>query len=123
MLKRCKYCNIHQPEGNFEIAATVNGQTYRRWKCRAWKQRQQTDRRHKIYAELTEYKKTLCCSQCGFADHRALDFHHLDPNEKEFAIANFISRGASSARIKKEIQKCIVLCANCHRIEHERTGM
>jgi hypothetical protein len=123
MLKLCKYRKIKQPETNFETVSANNGKTYRRLQCRTCKQAQQNKRRQKIYTWLVEYKKTLSCSRCGFADYRALEFHHLEPNRKDFAIADFMSRGASSARISKEIKKCVVLCANCHRIEHYSYGM
>jgi hypothetical protein len=122
-MKLCKYCKIEQPEENFGIAAIINGKTYRRHKCRACKQARQRERRQEVWARLAEYKKTLSCVRCGFADYRALDFHHLDPGEKDVAVADFVSRGASSAKIKKEIEKCVVLCANCHRIEHYGNGM
>ena len=45
----------------------------------------------------------------------ALEFHHLDPKEKDFSISTNIK---SLDLIKKELDKCILLCANCHREEH-----
>lgn len=118
MLKFCKYCRTEQLPENFGVALTLNGKSYRRLKCRSCKQADQNRRRQATYAWITEYKQSLSCTRCGFADFRALEFHHLDPQEKEFSIADFISRGASLARIRREIGKCAVLCANCHRIEH-----
>ena len=59
----------------------------------------------------------LKCTKCGFDHHAALDFHHEDPTEKEYNVNRLVSDG----RFKKayaEIEKCIVLCANCHRIHH-----
>ena len=64
-----------------------------------------------------EWKQTLSCSRCGFDDPRALHFHHHDGN-KEANIADLVSCGASMETIQKEAAKCIVLCANCHAIEH-----
>ena len=58
------------------------------------------------------------CSACGYNKcPDALDFHHLDPTEKEFGLA---SSGITRAweRVKKELDKCILLCANCHRELH-----
>ncbi len=112
-MKFCKYCKTEQPEENFGIAASVGSRTYRR----------QKQRRQEQYAWLADYKKTLFCQRCGFSDYRALDFHHPDPGEKDRAVADLASRGAAIAKIKKEIDKCIVLCANCHRIEHYDVGM
>jgi len=63
-----------------------------------------------------EYKETLKCEKCGESDAICLDFHH--ENEKEFTIAQAVSSNVSIERIKEEIKKCIVLCANCHRKIH-----
>lgn len=46
------------------------------------------------------------------------DFHHLDMSEKEADPGSLLHY--SWVRIKKELDKCIMLCANCHRIEHEK---
>lgn len=44
------------------------------------------------------------------------DFHHLDPNEKEFDWSKMRLR--SFNKIVKELDKCVLLCSNCHRIRH-----
>jgi hypothetical protein len=67
---------------------------------------------------LDEYKKTLRCERCGFADYRALEFHHDGSREKDFNVADMIHSGLSRAAIMREIDKCIVLCSNCHQITH-----
>lgn len=67
---------------------------------------------------LDDYKKNLKCSRCEFNHFAALDFHHIDSSTKLFSIANSILRGYSKKKILEEIKKCIVLCANCHRIHH-----
>ena len=67
---------------------------------------------------LREYKQKLVCGRCQFDDWRALEFHHSDPSEKEFTIAMAAGRGMSLERLQEEIDKCEVLCANCHAIEH-----
>ncbi|MGQ3412767.1 homing endonuclease associated repeat-containing protein [Natrinema sp. LN54] len=58
------------------------------------------------------------CTRCDETDPACLDFHHLDAAEKEMAVGKLIAFGYSKERIKSEIEKCIVLCANCHRKEH-----
>jgi hypothetical protein len=63
-------------------------------------------------------KSKLRCERCGETHPSALDFHNRDPNQKEFGIAGMIRRTLSMKRIKAEIDKCIVLCANCHRKLH-----
>lgn len=124
-MKVCRYCGIEQPEANFEIAVVVKDKAYRRRKCQACKNTQQKQRTHKTVSWVREYKKGLCCERCGFSDYRALEFHHRNPTEKEFHIGDFAIHGGSIEKIKREIEKCNVLCANCHRIEHfiENNGM
>jgi len=46
-----------------------------------------------------------------------MDFHHEDPTTKEGNVHEFVSNG-QFAKAYEEIKKCIVLCANCHRIHH-----
>ena len=54
------------------------------------------------------------CIICGFdSSPAALEFHHLDPSEKAFAVSNAgMTRSLESARV--EARKCDLLCANCH---------
>ena len=68
-------------------------------------------------ARWSAFKCTLKCTKCGFAHPAALDFHHEDPSEKEYNINRLISNGQFK-KAEAELEKCIVLCANCHRIHH-----
>jgi hypothetical protein len=71
------------------------------------------------------YKSTLSCIKCG-EDHPAcLDFHHRDSNEKESEISLMVNDSVSIDTIKSEIEKCDVLCSNCHRKHHynEKYGL
>jgi hypothetical protein len=60
------------------------------------------------------------CRHCGLVtDHLCVyDFHHVDMKEKEADPGSLLHY--SWTRIQKELDKCILLCANCHRIEHEK---
>lgn len=78
--------------------------------------KQKKDRLIRQREWFNNYKKELKCSNCGESDICCLDFHHINPNEKEKAISEMIS--CSIDKIKEEINKCIVLCANCHRKLH-----
>lgn len=58
------------------------------------------------------------CEKCGYCKSlNALDFHHTDPDEKDFQIGG--SR-RSWETVRSELDKCLLLCANCHREEHEK---
>lgn len=74
-------------------------------------------RRKALRAWLTSYKTTVRCAKCGFDNSAALDFHH-PRKDKEFSIGDSVRAGWSIARVQREIAKCVVLCANCHRILH-----
>ena len=56
--------------------------------------------------------------KCGEKRSYLLDFHHLDPTKKDSTVARLTSSSSSKQRIQDEIDKCIVLCANCHREFH-----
>lgn len=61
------------------------------------------------------------CQKCGYCKSvAALHFHHTDPNQKDFNIGG---NTRSWDRIRTEIDKCILLCANCHTEEHERLSL
>lgn len=58
------------------------------------------------------------CVRCGYnKSMRALQFHHLDPTQKDMQIS--VSRNSSWKKIEEEIKKCILVCANCHAEVHE----
>ena len=58
-----------------------------------------------------------CCSICGYNKNlSALEFHHLDMTQKDFTISN--STTTNIEKIREEVSKCILVCANCHRELH-----
>lgn len=64
--------------------------------------------------KLAEIKEASGCTDCGITNHIMLDFDHL--KDKKYNISRMIHDGFSWAAIKKEIAKCEVVCANCHRL-------
>ena len=64
-----------------------------------------------------EYKSNLKCSQCIECHPSCLEFHHLEEFEKDNNVSYMVGSYSIKA-VKKEIAKCIVLCANCHRKLH-----
>lgn len=63
-----------------------------------------------------EYKSTLECEKCGENESCCIDFHHQ--RDKKIEISEHARHGLSRKRLLEEIEKCKVLCANCHREEH-----
>ena len=75
-------------------------------------------RRLELKQKAVSYKDGEC-EKCGYNEHlAALEFHHRDPKNKDFAIGGNMNRGWEF--VKKELDKCILLCSNCHRIEHSK---
>lgn len=66
-----------------------------------------------------DFKSTLKCKNCGENHAACLEFHHRVPGEKELKISHYSKSGwFSRQKLLREIEKCDVLCANCHRKEH-----
>ena len=76
------------------------------------------DRRAGKRAIINEYKQMKGCFKCGIDNPVVLDFHHKDPSQKEINISRLVDGNWSLLRIQKEVDKCEVVCANCHRIIH-----
>lgn len=61
-----------------------------------------------------------CCQICKYNKcQSALEFHHVDPNEKDISFSKIRANNKSWEKIEKELEKCILLCANCHREVHD----
>ena len=116
--KRCKYCNKYYPENEFGIALTTKNKVYRRRKCKSCYRNTKKNLQKKYKNWINEYKNKRGCIKCGIKDYRVLDLHHKDGNKKEFSLGMILTNGYGFSRIKKEADKCIVICANCHRILH-----
>lgn len=71
---------------------------------------------------ILDKKNQGCCSVCGLKDHRCLDFHHLNPESKKNALCILVANNHSIQVLQEEIDKCDILCSNCHRIEHYKNG-
>jgi DNA-binding CsgD family transcriptional regulator len=72
--------------------------------------------RVKVKEKLVKYKGG-CCEKCGYNKCiNALEFHHTNPNQKEFAISG---KSYSFERLKSEVDKCMLVCSNCHKEIHE----
>ncbi len=77
------------------------------------------NRKQKVHQWFEEYKVALACQRCGENHLAALDFHHRKLTEKDMSISQAVHNGWSIERILKEIEKCDVLCANCHTRLHK----
>jgi len=83
------------------------------------------DKYERQSARATDIKQELVdsrgggCEVCGYNKClNALEFHHLNPEEKEFGLTKRELANHRRSLVNKEFDKCIVLCANCHREHH-----
>jgi hypothetical protein len=73
-------------------------------------------RRYRAKIAAVKYKGGKCV-KCGWAGNiAAFEFHHKNPEEKDFQIGNVANKKWEI--IRKELDKCDLLCSNCHQIEH-----
>ena len=85
--------------------------------CKECTSIQALTRQQNFKKQCLDYKGGKCLS-CGYNNYQgALEFHHLDPNEKEFHLAT-VKHNSFNSEIKRELDKCILLCSNCHREIH-----
>ena len=108
--KKLKICTKHGETLHFLDSSG-------RYRCMTCRVEAVQRRRDKIKQMAVEYKGGKC-SICGYNKYiGALEFHHLNPEEKDFGIgAKGYTR--SFSRVKEELDKCICVCSNCHKEIH-----
>lgn len=135
-MKTCTVCNQTKPESEFSWKNKAQGKLSSSCKaCHKIARRKHhelnrqkniqkaIDRRQSIRDKIWEYRNTHPCVDCDFADPRTLQFDHLPGCDKEFDISQAAQRGFAWNKIQTEIDKCEVVCANCHAIRtHDRGG-
>lgn len=111
--KLCNRCEQIKPITEFYTRRDKDGSTPY---CRPCSSDQVLERQRKLKHDAVMYKGGSCVT-CGYDKcDGALQFHHLDPTKKEFTIGRF--KLLSFDKIKTELDKCILLCANCHHEVH-----
>jgi hypothetical protein len=126
-LRVCKGCH-----GTFKFLDMAgagqydyNGIEYRRNNCKPCEYQRKAKQRRNKSIKMQKFKQNLECSSCHYSKKnrgnkftvKALDFHHTEKN-KCFNISDMVRQCFSWKRIKEEMNKCIVICKNCHVEEH-----
>lgn len=111
--KRCPICKEIKPISSFYKRSTrENGSGY----CKECSNIEAGERFKENKLDAVNYKGGKC-SICGYNKCvNALEFHHLNPAEKDISFRRM--RGWSKERRNKELDKCSLLCSNCHREVH-----
>lgn len=121
MMKLCKKCQNEFPRDEFY---RLLGKAYKdSWDCRdSYCKKCRIEytnlRRRETKRLAVEYLGGKCVD-CGLVDlQEVYDFHHADPTQKDFTIGKSVK---IFERIKTELDKCVLLCSNCHRKRHSLT--
>ena len=106
----CKHCGETDPLNFFKNSKMKSCCS----KCHTLQVHQ---RKREIKLRAIEYLGG-CCHRCGYKGVPAVyDFHHKDQSQKEFSWGE--KRTSNWERLKPELDKCLLLCANCHREVHD----
>ena len=114
--KICTICHKKLPITAFGLRNSKTGAL--RADCKECHSKQVNDAYKQRKQWVSEIKAQHKCAKCGEERSYLLDFHHIDPSVKDDTIARLTSSSSNKQRIQDEIDKCIVLCANCHREFH-----
>ncbi len=115
-LKTCNTCKKELPLDSFYTAGhSRNGKRLYRAHCRQCIATNEATKKYEIVLKILGY---YSCKVCGYDRCKAaLDFHHLDPDKKEYKISDL--RHSEKHILMEELLKCIIVCANCHREIHQ----
>lgn len=136
-MKTCAACGESKPEEEFYFQVKTTGK--RHSKCKAcksaaakarWASGSETQSNYASKARrvarahdyIWNLFKESKCFDCGERNPIVFEFDHLDPETKFADIAKMISSNYGLEAIKREIAKCDIVCANCHKIRTSTRG-
>lgn len=120
-MKNCPRCSTLKPLSEFSVVKTGARKGKVNSYCKLCMTNQSLERQRAFKALCVEYKGGRCLD-CGIVDGQWIyDFHHRDPSTKDFSIGRVKSLKWSES-IEEELDKCDLLCANCHRRRHAMDG-
>ena len=106
---------INSSKGQAYLNSDSHKNSIRKYSCSEKSRQRDKDHRDYIQKQLRAIKTARGCLKCGYNEHfAALDFHHRNPEEKLFGLAE--SRNYSWESVLIEVAKCDVMCRNCHAI-------
>ena len=115
-MKVCSKCNTEKSLEEFYFRDKARG--IRRAECKECSIERTRANYRDAKDMVNEIKTTLGCAKCGEARFYLLEFHHIDPSEKSDTVARLVHSSCNIEKVQAEIEKCVCLCANCHREYH-----
>jgi len=119
--KFCQRCQKEKPLQDFYKRKRANSSNVNEPSpyCKNCTNKQTTER-HKDFKQKSVKYKGGKCACCGFNKYlEALEFHHVDPKVKEISISKLrCTNFEKNPHVKKELDKCILVCSNCHKGIH-----
>jgi hypothetical protein len=112
---QCRSCQRLKEEDDFYLRADGINRFNR---CKSCISKETAEQKRKIYKWVDNHKSSTGCDHCGVKDKRCLQLHHKDSSTKKHSVATLIGKGYIFKTVKIEVEKCEVLCANCHSIHH-----
>lgn len=109
--------NIKKSTKKFKKKDAENSRNYRKTHGAEINKRDRARKKEKR-EWVNSLKKKKICGKCNEDRWFCLEYHHINPENKKFTIAESISKGYGKESILKEIEKCILLCGNCHEHFH-----
>lgn len=120
MTKYCKGCDLTKDVMEFYPRRRKNKKNGMINLCKICSKKEVSNRRTLVRQLCFDYINMQNCQYCKYDTYKgALEFHHTDPTKKDLNIAKIRTKNLTNKH-KKELSKCIVLCANCHRKEHNK---
>ena len=119
----CKMCHKQAARAHYLANKDKAKDQARSWSARNPEKRKAVARksaskRQKANKQVAvDYKGGKCTDCGGVFPLCCYDFHHLDPNQKDLHLSIALTAKGFDF-CKEELDKCVLLCANCHRIRH-----
>ena len=122
-MKVCSTCKKEKPLGDFILRGSKRPGQYQA-SCNECRKEIMTKKKRHISELVKRWKLRKGCQRCGFkAEHSCqLDIDHIVPKRSAGNDRQAINTSWCKSRLKKELSKCQVLCANCHRLKTFNDG-
>lgn len=131
MTRKCTKCHLHKDETEYRLINKAKGRlsswcklcfsAYEREKWKTSPERRESNksankkRKTRNSQFVWDFLKTKACMDCSEPETILLEFDHRDRSTKKFCISEAVRSSVSIETLKKEMNKCDVVCGNCHK--------